>query len=62
MGVMACRRTGCENILCNRYSSKYGYICEDCFQEMINSKLDIFTFMMSSKVNNKNYDYHGEFK
>lgn len=52
MGVMACSRWDCENILCSRYSSKYGYICNDCFDELCeteNIDLDIEEFMSSSK-------------
>ncbi len=34
MGVLACDRKGCENIMCERYSGEYRYICYDCFAEM----------------------------
>jgi len=34
MGVMQCNRKGCDNILCNKYSSYYGYICEHCFDDL----------------------------
>lgn len=34
MGVRNCDRLGCENILCDRYSPKYGYICNECFKEL----------------------------
>lgn len=35
MGVMACTRNDCENVMCNRYSSKFGYICNECFEELV---------------------------
>lgn len=34
MGVMACRRMGCTNIMCDAYSSDYGYLCHDCLAEL----------------------------
>lgn len=50
MGVLNCSRNGCENIMCDRYSYKYGYICGDCFEELVNSRtLDIQGFMNSEK-------------
>lgn len=30
MGVMACNRKGCENIMCDTYTEEAGYICNDC--------------------------------
>ena len=47
MGVLWCARFGCENIMCDRYSYKYGYICERCFKELVNSgpETDVFKFM-----------------
>ena len=35
MSVLACDRTGCENVMCNRLSDVYGYLCDDCFKELI---------------------------
>jgi len=42
---------GCEEILCNRYSNVYGYICSKCFEELIGSgvEMDIRTFMNTKK-------------
>jgi len=37
MGIMKCNRLNCENIGCERYSSVYGYICEECFRELVES-------------------------
>lgn len=35
MGVMACDRLGCTNILCEMYSHNHGYICKECHNEML---------------------------
>lgn len=35
MGVMSCSRKNCENIMCDRYSTGAGYICNDCFDELL---------------------------
>ncbi len=35
MGVLACFRKDCQNIMCDRLSSTYGYICNECFEELI---------------------------
>ena len=35
MGVMSCSRRDCEHIMCDRYSTKYGYICDECFEELV---------------------------
>ena len=34
MSVLACDRRGCEGIMCDRLSSKFGYICDECFAEL----------------------------
>ena len=52
MGVLACSRRGCENILCGRYSQKFGYICNECFDELVmvdSNKTNVATFMNSEK-------------
>jgi hypothetical protein len=30
MGVLACVRRGCSNIMCDTYVPDIGYICEEC--------------------------------
>jgi len=52
MGVMHCSRRGCDNIVCERYSKENGYICNECFEELINRGPEINTedFMASSKM------------
>ncbi len=51
MGVMECSRNNCENIMCDRYSPIYGYICYECFAELRENsiRVDIETFMKSPK-------------
>jgi hypothetical protein len=60
MGVLACNRYDCENIMCDRYSSTYGYICNECFDELVASgKKNIQKFMESNRNSYKNKrDYH----
>lgn len=46
MSVLECSRRGCENIMCDRYSREYGYICYDCFRELVRvNPSDIDAFM-----------------
>lgn len=49
MGVMPCYRKDCDAILCDRYSTEFGYICNECFEELVNCDLDAETFMNTSK-------------
>jgi len=50
MGVLACDRNGCENIMCDHYSSRYGYLCRECLNELIlKGPTDIDVFMGSPK-------------
>ena len=63
MSVMECRRKGCENILCDRYSDDYGYICDGCFRELSEGQFtDIDLFMSGeAKVNPVKFDYNSIF-
>ena len=47
MGVLACDRVDCENIMCNRFSETHGYICNTCFDELVQwgVETDIAVFM-----------------
>lgn len=50
MGVLACDRYGCENIMCDFYSHTYGYLCYECKNELENTPMtDLQSFMLSSK-------------
>ena len=54
MGVLACDRKGCENIMCDHYSSTHGYICWECLRELKEKgACNIDTFMWSEKSNYK---------
>ena len=33
MGVLACYRVGCENIMCDVYVDGVGYVCWECEKE-----------------------------
>lgn len=35
MGVLTCNRAQCRNTMCDRHSHEYGYICDECFQELV---------------------------
>ena len=62
MGVLPCDRAGCENIGCCRLSDVYGYICWECFDELVQSgRRDISVFMgsvqvLSEKLDRRFYD------
>lgn len=53
MGVLSCDRRFCENIMCDYLSSEYGYLCYDCFWELVNKgRCDIQEFMNNSPNQN----------
>jgi len=62
MSVMACDRVGCENIMCDRYSYIYGHICNNCFEELLLSDLDIPTFMDIKKRELPLFDKRKEYE
>lgn len=49
MGVLACNRQGCENIMCDYYSHTHGYLCYSCLNELkaLNGAMTIRQFMSS---------------
>jgi hypothetical protein len=50
MGVLACNKNGCKNIMCDRCSSTYGYICDECFSELMDwSGWGVTEFMQTTK-------------
>lgn len=51
MSVLQCNRKECENIMCDRYSHEFGYICDECFQELqsFEGRLTVYEFMNSPK-------------
>ena len=58
MGVLACSNVWCENVMCDRYSRDYGYICWDCFDKLVDlgPGTDIEKFMDSKRNHVSNYD------
>lgn len=61
MSVMECSRKGCTNIMCDRYSATYGYICNECFDELVRKGVatNITEFMHSDKpdIDDSNVSY-----
>lgn len=51
MSVLSCARRGCPNIMCDRLSHEHGYICDECYEELVNSgpTTDIAEFMEDSR-------------
>lgn len=47
MGVLACDRRGCRNVMCDRISSdSQYYICNSCFEELVaRGKVSLSEFM-----------------
>ena len=52
MGVLECDRKECDNIMCDRYSRDYGYICSDCFEELVIKAIHPRQFMNIPKSDN----------
>lgn len=48
---MTCSRNGCENVMCDRHSSIHGYICHECFDELVKMgpETNVRKFMESEK-------------
>lgn len=60
MSVLACNRNGCDNIMCDRYSDKYGYICWECYIELVGLNISPKEFMnlpKDWKEEEPKYDY-----
>lgn len=34
MSVLACGRLGCDAVMCDKWSYRFGYICESCLDEL----------------------------
>jgi len=57
MSVLECDRNGCEKIMCDRLSHTHGYICSECFEELLRSnETDIEKFMSSNKASKNIFD------
>ena len=53
MGVMACNRNGCTNVLSDYYSPEHGYLCAECLLGGRNSGLSVEEFMATKKGEKK---------
>ncbi len=51
MSVLACDRRGCENIMCDYLSDTYGYLCYECYNELLEKcdSMSIGAFMNSNR-------------
>lgn len=51
MSVLACSRQDCDGIMCEYFSYEYGYLCSDCFNELVASgpETNIKSFLRSPK-------------
>lgn len=58
MGVLKCDRFACTNIMCDRLSQEYGYICNECFEELVKlgPMANVAEFMQSQKKNTELLD------
>jgi hypothetical protein len=58
MSVLSCCRSDCTNIMCDRCSPDYGYICETCFNELVRLGIgtDVEAFMDSPIPNARRND------
>jgi len=58
MGVLPCKREGCEHIMCERYSHDFGYLCWECFNELVGLgvKTDIAAFLREKVAIDRNPD------
>jgi len=50
MGVMECERKGCEQILCRRMVCDNRYICESCYEDLLEYKKTWPSTMTKDKV------------
>lgn len=66
MSVLPCNRVGCNHIMCDRYSPTYGYICNECFNELVERGIntDVETFMATApgpvRVSQDSWTYFNE--
>ena len=52
MSVLQCDRGDCQNVMCNRFSSRLqAYICDDCYAELVRlgPSTDLTEFMDKPK-------------
>lgn len=56
MSVLACDRMGCTNIMCDRYSYEYGYLCNECFEELVDIGITNIEEFLDSEKSKENMD------
>ena len=63
MGVLNCSRRDCTNVMCDRLSSEHGYICDECFDELVKAGIgtDVHKFMERETDNELNLDAATEY-
>lgn len=63
MSVLTCNRNSCGNVMCERYSIQYGYICDECFAELSTKRIptSIARFMASTPAENREFDTEAYF-
>lgn len=51
MGAMTCDRRGCDNAMCDRHNDTHGYICNECFEELVRAypAVSVRRFMATPK-------------
>lgn len=63
MGVLACDRSGCENVMCDRLSYHYNaYLCDECFDELVDRGVEasVQKFLDSEKAKGPNREARRE--
>jgi hypothetical protein len=62
MGVLACDRKGCENIMCDFLSHEHGYLCWECKDELIaRGPCNVHAFMETPRREYKmSIDWQGD--
>lgn len=67
MSVLACSVLNCDNIMCNRLSDEYGYICDNCFDRLLidrpTTDEEMRRFLSTSMLvlaGTYNYDYYND--
>lgn len=57
MGVMACDRGNCPEIMCHRVILDNEYICDDCWEELLQAKKGWPLQMAASEVRQRIIDF-----
>jgi hypothetical protein len=63
MGELSCNRCDCDNVMCDRFSHNYGYICSECFSELIGlgPETNIKSFMERGIIPNQERQAYARF-